>query len=430
MPNLLRQTYSLCPICQEKIKAHYIMKDDQVYLEKECPLHGNFSTLVWQLMAEGEAWHNVEPPLEKAPPCPEACGLCPEHRQDTCCIVLEVTKRCNLNCTFCFAEAGQGEDVPIAQLKKDFVDLVKQGKSFVQLSGGEPTVSYDLAEIIAAAKEAGIEYVQLNTNGIRLAEDLAYLEELANAGLSFVFLQFDGLEKKSSLALRNRDLRQIKLDAIKNCERVGLGVTLVTALAHGINDTEIGDILSFAWQNSPIVRGVNFQPISYFGRLPENQERKKLTLDWLVQAIEEQTKGLVKKEHLFPAQIDHPLCGFHGDFVITPRKKPKALSLPRGRCACQQGLNPALNKREFLGKRWQRRDDDLKTETNEEIDLFDLDYFAQNVRRNGFTITAINFMDALDLDLERLVSCRLHVYDQGNIVPFCAYYYTPLMDKH
>ncbi|NLN83549.1 MAG: radical SAM protein, partial [Firmicutes bacterium] len=47
-----------------------------------------------------------------------------------------------------------------------------------------------------------------------------------------------------------------------------------------------------------------------------------------------------------------------------------------------------------------------------------------------FTITAINFMDALDLDLERLVSCRLHVYDQGNIVPFCAYYYTPLTDKN
>jgi uncharacterized radical SAM superfamily Fe-S cluster-containing enzyme len=112
MPAILRHTYSLCPVCQKKLGAAYIKRDHVLYLEKTCPDHGLFRVPVWNFKISGEAWRYLEPELTTAPPCPDACGLCSEHRQDTCCVVLEVTKRCNLACRFCFADGGEGSDVP------------------------------------------------------------------------------------------------------------------------------------------------------------------------------------------------------------------------------------------------------------------------------------------------------------------------------
>ena len=66
------------------------------------------------------------------------------------------------------------------------------------------TLRDDLPEIVAAAKAAGCRYVQLNTNGFRLAEDPGYVKALAEAGLSFVFLQFDGTEEAIYEPLRGR----------------------------------------------------------------------------------------------------------------------------------------------------------------------------------------------------------------------------------
>jgi hypothetical protein len=398
-----------------------------VYIEKSCPEHGLFSVPVWHFRISGDAWQNIEPELETMPPCPDACGLCPEHRQDTCCVVLEVTKRCNLQCLFCFASGGEGSDVPIAGLEQAFQDLTTHGKTLVQLSGGEPTLRNDLPEIIAGAKRAGLRYVQLNTNGLRLAEEPHYATILAEAGLSFVFLQFDGLTSDIYETLRGCDLLAIKKKAIANCETAGLGVTLVVTVVKGVNDDQLGEILRFAWANSPTVRGVNLQPVSYFGRIPNQpNDEHRLTLDTLVAEIESQTNGVIRTEHLFPAQNDHPLCGFHGDFVINATGIPIALSRPANACACGKGLISSVNKREFLARRWQRKKQSASMpKFAHSHDLFDLDYFAERVQSHGFTITAIAFQDAGNLDLERLKRCRLHVYDHGRMIPFCAHYYTP-----
>jgi len=427
MAGVLRHTYSLCPICQKKILATYIQREKVVYIEKSCPEHGLFSVPVWRFRISGDAWQNIEPELKTMPPCPDACGLCPEHRQDTCCVVLEVTKRCNLHCRFCFASGGEGSDVPLADLEQAFQDLSFHGKTFVQLSGGEPTLRDDLPEIITTAKRAGLCYVQLNTNGLRLAEEPNYATVLAEAGLSFVFLQFDGLTSDVYDTLRGRDLLAIKKQAIANCEAAGLGVTLVVTVVKDVNDNQLGEILRFAWANSPTVRGVNFQPVSYFGRIPNQPNNEhRLTLDTLVAEIESQTNGVIRTENLFPAQNDHPLCGFHGNFVIAANGTPKALSRPVPACSCGKGLLSTVSKREFTGKRWQRKKQTgVLPASPDSHDLFDLDYFFERVQSHGFTITAMAFQDAGNLDLERLKRCYLHVYDHGRMVPFCAHYYTP-----
>ena len=74
-----------------------------------------------------------------------------------------------MNCTFCFAEPDGTQDPSLDTVKRWINDLTEPGKTLLQLSGGEPTVRDDLPEIVAYAKQVGCKYVQLNSNGLRLA---------------------------------------------------------------------------------------------------------------------------------------------------------------------------------------------------------------------------------------------------------------------
>ena len=85
----------------------------------------------------------------------------------------------------------------------------------------------DIPEIAAYAVGLGFEYIQLNTNGLRLAEDESYARELVRAGVSTVFLQFDGTNDRVFSALRGRPLFAEKCRAIQNCGKAFLGVVLV-----------------------------------------------------------------------------------------------------------------------------------------------------------------------------------------------------------
>src|SRR5665647_1475182 len=449
MGKVIRHTYSLCPVCLRQIPAQHVQTENEILLEKTCPEHGFFSTPIWHNQLDINTWRGDLPQLQQAPPCPAACGICAEHLQGTCCVVLEVTSRCNLRCPFCFASGGGGSDVPFSDLVDALQTLAVPGQTLVQLSGGEPTVRDDLPQIIAAAKTAGIPFVQLNSNGIRLAESKEYVHTLAKAGLSFVFLQFDGLQDSIYEQLRGRPLLELKLKAIENCAAENIGVTLVPTLVPGVNVYAIGSILQFAFINSPAIRGVHFQPVSYFGRIPQlPQAKDRLTLDTLVIEIERQTSGTVQAKNLLPSCCDHPLCGFHGDFVIDENNRPAALTKATKTCSCNTAKTAtAAQSRHFVARRWLRekpllpinqpsesvkmrlpRQQNLalsQTEPKNSGDLQDLNYFAKRVRSHGFTITAMAFQDAGNIDLERLQRCSLHVYDHGRLVPFCAHYLSP-----
>ena len=133
----------------------------------------------------------------------------------------------------------------------------------------------DLPEIVRLGRERGFSFFQLNTNGLRLASEPDYAAALREAGVSCAFLQFDGLRPASYEALRGRDISAEKLRAIDNCAAAGLPVVLVPTLAPGVNEDEIGGILRFALARGKALRGVHFQPVSYFGRcaLPEPARR-------------------------------------------------------------------------------------------------------------------------------------------------------------
>lgn len=467
-----RKTYSVCPICLKRIPARLLLRDGNWYMEKSCEEHGKYKTVVWRGSAPGlTGWGNYRPPVETEgdlPNCPDDCGLCGKHLQGTCCVLVEVTDRCNLKCPVCFAESGDkpaAVEKTVEELYQDFAWLVKKDCRFIQLSGGEPTVRDDLPDIVRAAKKAGATSVQLNSNGIRLGKEPEFTKQLAEAGLDFVFMQFDGMDDEIYKTLRGKALLREKAEAIQVCGQNGIGVTLVPTVVPKVNDHQIGDIIRFGMAHSPVVRGVHFQPVSYFGRYPQPpKDEDRITLPEIITAIESQTHGLIGANDLVPSACDHPRCGFHGDFVIMPDKliplTPKS-STKASSCCCKPAAeearengssdqsavrrqlnDEALRNRDFVARRWKRNlrleqeaadlsklateasVESLKSDQCGSDSLMDFDTFLARVAANGFTVTGMAFQDAYNLDIERLRRCSLHVYDNGRIIPFCARYLT------
>jgi uncharacterized radical SAM superfamily Fe-S cluster-containing enzyme len=211
---VLSATESVCPVCLMRIPAQRVGQGEDVYLRKTCPEHGAFQTILWRGQPAYSGWARPKIPAHPANPltpirqgCPLDCGLCPDHRQQTCTALLEVTRRCDLRCPFCFADAGALAlpDPDLGVIEGWYRSLLNaSGPCNIQLSGGEPTQRDDLPEIIALGKSLGFSFIQVNTNGLRLARDAAYVKRLRQAGLSSVFLQFDGSQdsrRPSSAAL-------------------------------------------------------------------------------------------------------------------------------------------------------------------------------------------------------------------------------------
>ena len=406
-----------------------MQQDGSVLLEKECPEHGHSSVPVWRGRIDYREWRGdlPETPDSLRLDCPNCAGICGEHQQGTCCALLEVTRLCELNCRFCFADGSMPEP-ELSDLKAD-VDRILElgGRPLIQFSGGEPTMRGDLPELIAYAAEKGAPYTQVNSNGIRLAEDEGYVKALADAGLSFVFMQFDGVDDRVYKTLRGRPLLETKLKAIEMCGRYNVGVTLVPTVVRGVNDGQIGDIIRLAGALSPAMRGVHFQPVSYFGRYPDTPGGdERYTLDELLAALRDQAG--VMPENILQSRCDHPLCGFHGSFIALPGGELVPLSKRGGaRAAC--GVTTAKQNRDYIGSRWKRGPVSEQESASAAVDITSLDDFIKYSKTRGFTISAMAFQDAMNLDIERLRRCSLHVYKDGVLMPFCARYLTPMEES-
>jgi uncharacterized radical SAM superfamily Fe-S cluster-containing enzyme len=446
------ETESLCPVCLTRIKANRVIQGDEVFLVKECGDHGSFRTVIWRGEPSMGEWRRPKDPvhpdlcygaIEKG--CPFDCGLCEAHEQLPCSVLLEVTDRCNLHCAVCFADSGHGEaEDPslgkIAWLLERAMAAV--GPSNLQLSGGEPTLRDDLSEIVEVARRIGYSFIQVNTNGLRLAADIDYGRRLQAAGLSSVFLQFDGVDDEIYRTLRGRALLDQKLQAVMNCGRVGLGVVLVPTLVRGVNTDSIGAIVRQGLQMAPAVRGIHFQPVSYFGRFPErNGDEGRFTLPELMRCLEEQTAGLVKVIDFSPPGCEHAHCSFHATYMRSAEGDLRPLGAGKGDSCCSADLGAGGVRKtvETVSRRWRLPSPapfssrlPLLEETacccGSSPDAtrvegpLDLDLFLQEAASRSFTISAMAFQDADNLDLERLRGCCISVVSgDGRLVPFCAY---------
>lgn len=176
--------------------------------------------------------------------------------------MVEVTNRCNMACPICFADSrASASDVPIEKIETYLKRLLKVTETPIpiQISGGEPSLRDDLGQIIAMARQLGYRNIELITNGIRIAKEVSFLEELKQQGLTAVYLQFDGLKPETTLAIRGRDMSIIRQQAISAIRHCGLCCTLAVVVTKGVNDNEIGDIVQYAIENIDVVGAINFQ---------------------------------------------------------------------------------------------------------------------------------------------------------------------------
>lgn len=233
-------------------------------------------------------------------------------------------------CPVCFAHAGVANYVyePSYDQIVDMIQLLRSNKPWacnsLQFSGGEPTLRNDLPDLVAEAKKAGITHVEVNTNGLRLAEDVDYFKRLLDAGVSTLYLQFDGLREEIYKKTRARtDLLPVKQKVVENARKLGLdSIVLVVTLAKGLNDQDLGSIINYAVENYDVVRCVNIQPISMAGRARKNEMRKmRITVPDTIKLVEEQTKGVINRKDWRP--VDWPVPISKGMEILKNRKYPE-----------------------------------------------------------------------------------------------------------
>lgn len=356
-------TESLCPVCLKAIDAHLYEEDNQVFMNKACRDHGAFNELIssdaefFKKMRRThyEMPRRVENPhCKNISGCPNACGLCDQHLSTPVMINIDLTNRCNMNCPICFASSnatGRLCEIGLEQLDK-MLDATMEIRPYpplcIQFAGGEPTIHKDFIEAVRRVKARGVAQVQVASNGLKFAQSLEFAQAASEAGLSEVYLQFDGLSDDTYQKTRGQPLVEVKFRAIENIKRANMQLILVPTLVKGINDNQLGDITRFAISNIDVVSTISWQPVAITGRIDETKRREmRYTTADLARGLQEQCGFIDMYRDWYPFSIvepfirlmevttkklqmrcsAHPHCGC-ATYVVVDKQKNTAVPLP------------------------------------------------------------------------------------------------------
>jgi uncharacterized radical SAM superfamily Fe-S cluster-containing enzyme len=458
----LEYTKSICPICKAVVDAEVNVRDNRVYLHKRCTDHGTFEALVYsdaELYLDSQRFNKpgtipLETQTEVRDGCPLDCGLCPDHKQHACLGIIEVNTACNLDCPLCFADSGHQPDgfslttQQVGAALDAFV-AAEGEPEVVMFSGGEPTIHPQIGEFLAMAKAKGIRNVVLNTNGIRLAHDRPFVDELAALGVK-VYLQFDGLEERTHLTLRGRDLRQSKAEALGRCAEAGVAVLLVAAVEAGVNEHELGAIVRHGI-NHPAVRGVVFQPVTHAGRHAQFDPLCRLTNVDIIRGLVAQCPEWFQVSDFFPVPCCSPTCRSityllaDGDDVVPiPRLLPmeRYLDYLANRVLPDSSLRhvleglwsassvpgtEAMTERLAAALRTVKLPDELGELAGAALSLcascgIDFRTALADLAPKAFMIVTQDFQDPYTLNVRQLMKCCVtELTPDGRLIPFCAY---------
>ncbi len=343
-----RTTDSLCPQCviearedilsgkrdvstllNEKVgevKAQIIERDGEIWMVKECPTHGKIE----DLMAIDSAFLKH---IEELFPGRDIKSHNDEklhnHGSSTvkygrgAVLTVDLTNRCNMMCDPCFMDANQVGFVhelsmeDVQEILDNAIQIKPRRQMSVQFSGGEPTISPHFLESVRYARKVGYNSVQAATNGIEFAKSKEFCRQAAEAGLRFVYLQFDGIGNDANSHRQVGNLFDVKLRAINNLHEAGVDIVLVTTLVNGVNNDQVGSIIRFALENPKKVSFVSFQPVSFTGRDEHITEQRRLqqryTLSHLARDVKDQVGITEPTRDWFPLS----LMGAFADFADT-----------------------------------------------------------------------------------------------------------------
>lgn len=341
-----RKTDSLCPNCVieareeildgEKdvsilvndkvgeIKAKIVERDGQIWMIKDCPKHGHFEDL---MAIDSGFLKHIEANFPGRDMRAHNDEKLHNHGSSTikygrgAVLTVDLTNRCNMMCDPCFMDANQVGFVhelsmeDVKEILDNAISIKPRRQMSVQYSGGEPTLSPHFLEAIRYARKIGYNSVQAATNGIEFAKSKEFCRAAANAGLRFVYLQFDGIGNDANSHRQVGNLFDVKLRAINNLHEAGVDIVLVTTLVNGINNDQVGSIVRFALENPKKISFISFQPVSFTGRDEQITEKRRLqqryTLSHLAQDVQKQVGITEPTRDWFPLS----LMGAFADFA-------------------------------------------------------------------------------------------------------------------
>jgi uncharacterized radical SAM superfamily Fe-S cluster-containing enzyme len=317
-----RETDSLCPECVKEVRAKFlegqsdwqalingrpgevkariIERDGQVWMVKECPLHGRCEDL---MSIDVEFLRRIEKlypgrDFRMAPDPFHNHGSSTVKYGRGAVLTVDLTNRCNMMCNPCFTDANQVGYVheltwdDIRQILDNAVNVKPRRQMSVQFSGGEPTLSPYFLDAVAYCRKLGFQSVQAATNGIRFAQDLDFARRARAAGMRLAYLQFDGVTNEANSHRGVGNLFDVKKRALENMKAVGIDVTLVVTIVNTINNNQVGPIVQFAIDNIDKINAISFQPVSFTGRDEdvddETRRKQRYTLSHLAHDVKGQ----------------------------------------------------------------------------------------------------------------------------------------------
>ena len=350
-----RVTDSLCPNCvieareeilsgkqdvsvllNEKvgeIKAQIIERNGEIWMVKDCPIHGHFEDM---MAIDSKFLTHIETMFPGRD--------IPAHNDETlhnhgtstikygrgAVLTVDLTNRCNMMCDPCFMDANQVGFVhelsmdDIKEILDNAISIKPRRQMSVQFSGGEPTISPHFLEAIRYSRKVGYNSVQAATNGIEFAKSKEFCRQSAEAGLRYVYFQFDGIGNDANSHRQVGNLFDVKLRAINNLHEAGVEIVLVTTLVNGINNDQVGSIIRFALDNPKKIAFLSFQPVSFTGRdeaiTAERRLQQRYTLSHLAHDVKNQVGITEPTRDWFPLSLMGAFADF-ADLVHGPNSE-------------------------------------------------------------------------------------------------------------
>lgn len=280
----------ICEKCGNRVPAEHDIRQNSVFIKKNCPDCGLTEALVstdaaiWQ--RKREIYH-YDP--GEAQDCTLNCVECNDHHLHM--IFLDVTNRCNMNCPICIANIpsmGFEFNPPLSYFKKVLKALSEMDPKpwAVNLFGGEPTVRDDLFDIIKMGQDYGLD-IRLVTNGLRLADE-EYCKKICDAGVH-VLLAFDGKDPEIYARLRkSSDAYEKKLKALDNLKKFSKKKnTIMCCAARKINDKHMRGLIDFCHENRDYIQAMHLIPLTESWEEGEFEAEVSTTIEDVERIIDE-----------------------------------------------------------------------------------------------------------------------------------------------